>query len=342
MSAVKTDSALPPVASLGKDASTAKERVFRPGSLTVGLILPLETHPGSPWPTMKDHLAMAARAEAMGFSALWLRDVPFFDPRYGDAGQIYEPLVYIAALASATRSIALGTAGIVLPLREPKILAKQATSVDQLSGGRLLLGLSSGDRPAEYPLFDIDFDSRGERFQDAFQVLRTVSEQDFPAFESKRFGRSNGEFNLLPKPVGNRIAMLGIGRAQQGTDWLARNMDGLIVPAPMPDELSALAGDWAARVARLNGVGAHKPMGVAGFLDLVEDIDHPLEKIRGGFRTGRIALAHFLEAIAAAGIEHVALNPKISRRPYVELMSEMTEYVFPMVPSYVRGDQSSL
>src|SRR3954466_10576731 len=72
------------------------QRLFQPGELTVGLILPLETHPGRPAPTMREHVQMAQRAEQLGFGALWMRDIPFYDPQYGDVGQIFEPLVYIA------------------------------------------------------------------------------------------------------------------------------------------------------------------------------------------------------------------------------------------------------
>ncbi|WP_434667516.1 hypothetical protein [Paraburkholderia sp. A3BS-1L] len=54
--------------------------VFRNDALTVGLILPLETHPDSPVPTMRDHIVMAQRAESMGVAALWMRDIPFYDP----------------------------------------------------------------------------------------------------------------------------------------------------------------------------------------------------------------------------------------------------------------------
>lgn len=318
------------------------ERVFQPGRLTVGLILPLETHPDGPFPRMADHLAMAARAECHGFSALWLRDVPFYDPRYGDAAQILEPMVYMAALAAATTHIALGTAGIVLPLREPKLLAKQANTVDQLSAGRLLLGLSSGDRPAEYPLFDIDFASRGERFRDAFEVLRTVAETDFPRFESERFGRSGGQFQLVPRPVRATLPKIGIGRAQQCTDWLAAHLDGLIVPAPAAIDLAALASDWQARVARTAPSVPYKPLGVAGFLDLVEDAHHPFQRIPGGFRSGRIGLAGFLGAVHEAGIHHVALNPKISRRPYGELMEELSQHVLPQVAGYAAGDGTTV
>ena len=65
-------------------------RVFQPGRLTFGFIAPLETYPDTPAPTMRDHAAMAARADAAGFSILWLRDVPFYDPGFGDLGQVLE------------------------------------------------------------------------------------------------------------------------------------------------------------------------------------------------------------------------------------------------------------
>jgi alkanesulfonate monooxygenase SsuD/methylene tetrahydromethanopterin reductase-like flavin-dependent oxidoreductase (luciferase family) len=156
------------------DSHPGYNRVFREGQLTVGLILPLETHPQSPQPTMRDHIAMAQKAEEIGVAALWARDIPFFDLAYGDVGQIFDPLIYIAHLAAVTRNITLGTAGIVLPLREPLLLAKQINSLDQLTDGRLVVGMSSGDRPPEYPIFGIDFDTRGERFRDAFGVYRKV------------------------------------------------------------------------------------------------------------------------------------------------------------------------
>jgi luciferase-type oxidoreductase len=127
------------------------QRLFQPGALTVGLILPLETHPGRPAPTMAGHVEMAQRAETLGFGALWMRDIPFYDPHYGDVAQIFEPMVYMSHLAAVTSRIVVGTTGIVLPTREPMNLAKQAASLDYLSGGRLVLGLSSGDRLSDYP-----------------------------------------------------------------------------------------------------------------------------------------------------------------------------------------------
>ncbi|WP_232081080.1 MULTISPECIES: LLM class flavin-dependent oxidoreductase [unclassified Variovorax] len=224
-----------------------------------------------------------------------------------------------------TERIAIGTAGIVLPLREPKILAKQATSIDQLSGGRLLMGLSSGDRAAEYPLYGVDYDSRGDRFRDAFDVFQQVAEADFPTFESPRFGRSGGTHDLVPKPRHGVLPTIAIGRAQQTETWLARHMDGLIVPAPPEDGLEALTAEWRVQVAGTCGEGVSKPLGIAGFLDLADNPAAPLERIRGGIRSGIDGLAAFLRRAADAGVAHVALNPKISRRPYADVMEELAE-----------------
>ncbi|WP_200844875.1 MULTISPECIES: LLM class flavin-dependent oxidoreductase [unclassified Novosphingobium] len=107
-------------------------RVFRPGHLTFGFIMPMEGYPDSPFPTMRDHAAMARRADEAGFAALWMHDVPFYDPSFGDTGQVFDPFVYLGFLAAHTQRITLGTAGIVLPLRDPLIVAKQAASVDVL------------------------------------------------------------------------------------------------------------------------------------------------------------------------------------------------------------------
>ena len=307
----------------------AYRSVFRKDALSIGLILPLETHPDSPMPTMRDHAEMAQRAEAMGVAALWMRDIPFYDPSYGDVGQIFEPLVYIASLAAVTKKIALGTTGIVLPMREPHILAKQVNSLDQLTGGRLLLGMSSGDRPSEYPLFGIDFDTRGERFRDAYQTYRTVSEQHFPVFASSRFGKSAGTLDLLPKPPYGRTPTIAVGRAQQSLEWIAANMDAYLGFVPGPANLDQFARDWKEQVAQSMGSDAFKPAAFGGFLYLHRNPDHPFRAIKGGFAIGSRALRRFLEQAREAGVSHVALNPKVTPRPYTEILDELHSEVLP-------------
>src|SRR6476661_4405157 len=130
-------------------------RMFAPGRLTLGVFFPIEAFRGDV-PTMQGQERLARRAEELGFAALWVRDVPLRDPSFGDVGQVYDPWVYLGWIAAQTRTIALATGSIILPLRHPLHTAKEAASVDQLSGGRFVLGVASGDRAVEFPAFGVD------------------------------------------------------------------------------------------------------------------------------------------------------------------------------------------
>ncbi len=114
-------------------------RVFAEGKLTAGFLLPVEGYSTSAMHTMLDHAAVTKFADELGFAALWARDVPLYDPNFGDAGQIFDPFTYLGFLASNTKRIALATGSTIITLRHPLHVAKQASSVDQMSGGRMLL-----------------------------------------------------------------------------------------------------------------------------------------------------------------------------------------------------------
>ena len=149
-------------------ANPGFSRMFARGSLTLGLTFAIESYPGDA-PTMQDQIPLARKAEHAGFAALGVRDVPLRDPGFGDLGQIYDPWTWLGYVAGQTESIALFPAAIVLPLRHPLHTAKAAASIDQLTGGRLVLGIASGDRPVEFPAFGVDRDERGAMFRE--QVL---------------------------------------------------------------------------------------------------------------------------------------------------------------------------
>lgn len=205
------------------------KRVFRSEGLTFGIIGPIEGYPDTPGPQLEAQDQRARQAEAAGFGALWLRDVPFEDPAFGDLGQIHDPMVYAGWLAAHTKEIAIGTAGIVAPLRNPVEVAKQAASLDGLTGGRFLLGLSSGDRPTEYPAFGVPFEDRADRLRGARTLIGVLTERSYPSFETRHFGRLTGDLDLVPKPLsGPRLPILAIGRGGQTIDWIAENMDGWI------------------------------------------------------------------------------------------------------------------
>src|SRR5689334_4259932 len=120
-------------------------RMFLPGRLTLGVMFPIEAFAGDT-PSMRGQIALAQRAEAAGFAALWFRDVPLRVPSFGDTGQVFDPWVWLSYIGASTSNIALATGSIVLPLRHPLHVAKAAASIDQLTDGRLVLGVASGDR----------------------------------------------------------------------------------------------------------------------------------------------------------------------------------------------------
>lgn len=99
------------------------QRTYRQGRLSLGLFFPLEAFTGD-MPSMLDQVSLAQRAEKLGFSALWFRDVPLRDPSFGDSGQVFDPWVYLGFMAAHTRSIALGTASVILPIRNPYTLPR--------------------------------------------------------------------------------------------------------------------------------------------------------------------------------------------------------------------------
>lgn len=307
----------------------AFSRTFAPGRLTLGFVAPLEGYPDGPSPTLANHTAMARLADDIGIAALWLRDVPFYDPGFGDVGQILDPMVYAGWLAATTRNIALGTAGIVAPLRDPLIVAKQATSADQLLGGRFLLGLASGDRPAEYPAFGVAFHTRAERYREAVDIIRTVIEGHFPRHQSKHFGRLDGALDLIPKPVAPRLPMIAIGRAGQDLPWLGANLDAWIWHGIDARRMTDIIPQWIDVTAEYG----FKPYGYATWFDLERDPDAPVQYGRV-LRGGRNALIEFWQDQQRAGVSHVVLNLKPTRRPAEDILEELGAHVVPLFPAH--------
>ncbi|WP_202819023.1 LLM class oxidoreductase [Actinosynnema sp. ALI-1.44] len=308
--------------------------MFAPGRLTVGLFLPL-------WPYTGDMAAMAGQGETIqmadraGFAAIWVRDVPLFDPGFGDVGQVFDPWTYLAWLGAHTRTAALATGSAVFPLRHPIDLAKQAASLDHLSGGRLVLGAASGDRPVEFPAYGIDFESRGARYRESVRLFRTLLESVKPTITSS-LGRSQGA-DLLPKPVSGRIPLLVTGSSQQTPEWIAEHADGwLIYPgATATAEGTSALGQRAAAWRALIPGGGFKPVATNEWIDLVDDPHHPPTPLRGGFvlRTGVEGLLDLLHRWQEAGINHGALGVQHGRRPAAEVVAQLAEEVVPHFPA---------
>ena len=301
------------------------DSTFRPGRLSLGLVVPLENYASGPVPSMSRHLERVQLAEKLGYAAVWLRDVPFNVPSFGDAGQVHDPFVYLGLLAGCTDRIALGVASIILPLRHPAHVAKAAASADVLSGGRLILGVASGDRPDEYPALAEPFADRGARFRESYDYIRHMAES-CPAVESE-YGRTTGTIDLLPKPSGGRLPLLITGGSQQQPDWLARHGDGWMVYPRSTTAQAELIRDWRTRT---HAAGADdKPVMQPLYVDLADDPDASPQPIHLGLRLGTNHLLAYLKSLEEVGMNHVALNLRFNQPDVEETLHRLAEDVLP-------------
>ncbi|MCV6636971.1 LLM class oxidoreductase [Candidatus Albibeggiatoa sp. nov. NOAA] len=303
----------------------AYNTIFRPNRLSLGLVIPLEAYSMKPVPTMMHHLERVQLTESLGFSAIWLRDVPFNVPSFGDAGQMYDPFVYLGFLAAQTKQIALGTASIVLPLRHPAHVAKAAASVDVLSGGRLILGVASGDRPEEYPALNLPFEECGVRFRESFDYIRHMWE-DKPVFKNDFGSLSNG-IDMLPKPTSEKIPLLITGGSQQHPDWVANHGEGWITYPRHIVAQSKVINDWRARVKAANR--PDQPVMQSLYVDLTEDPDISPQPIHLGYRVGAYHLRAHLKLLEEIGVNHVAINLRFNRADIDTTLKRLADEVLP-------------
>lgn len=304
-------------------------RVFAEGALTLGVNFPIEAYADGPVPKMQRQVDLAKRAEDAGFAALWSRDVPLLDPSFGDAGQIYDPWVWLGFIAAQTTDIALATGSIILPLRKGVDLAKAAASVDQLSDGRLIMGVASGDRPVEYSVYEQDFDSRGDVFRDRFDFIRTATQAP-DGFDNRQAGQS-GHVHMIPKAKAGALPLLVTGNSRQSPAWIAQNADGwLMYPRPIAQQRMVL-DSWRASLEQSDQVW--KPFAQSLYIDLVADPDAQPTPIHLGYRLGRHALMAHLNASQNIGVNHITFNIRFSSRPAEAVLDDLAKHILPHFPA---------
>jgi len=305
------------------------DSVFQPDRMSIGLVVPLEGYRTSPVPTMQRHLERVQLAEELGFSAVWVRDVPFNVLSFGDAGQTFDPFTYLGYLSAGTKRIALGTASIILPLRHPAHVAKAAASVDVLSGGRLILGVASGDRPEEYPALNMPYADRGQRFREAFEYIRQVGSpagtQTSPS--GNIYGVPTPDMDMLPKPSAGKLPLLVTGGSQQDRNWIAENSDGWMVYPQNPTAQAQVMRDWR---TRLQMVGTSmKPVMQPLHVDLADNPEAPPSPIHLGFRSGVRHLWDYLKCLEVVGVNHVALNLRFNQADTEATMRRLADEILP-------------
>ncbi len=298
---------------------------FSPNRLSLGVIAPIESYSIGGIPSMNRHVERVQLVEKLGFSAVWLRDVPFNVPTFGDAGQLFDPFVYLGLLAGQTQTIALGVSSIVLPLRHPAHVAKAIASVDVLSGGRLIVGVASGDRPEEYPALNMSFEDRGERFKASVEYINRLWGNK-PSF-TNHYGSPGGGMDMLPKPTAGKIPLLITGGSQQDPEWIAKNGEGWITYPRNPDVQSSIITAWRERIAAA-GL-PDKPAVQSLYIDLLDDPDAPAQPIHLGFRSGVNSLREYLTSLQAIGINHVALNLRFNQSDTETTLQRLADELLP-------------
>jgi F420-dependent oxidoreductase-like protein len=182
--------------------------------------------------TYPDILKIWKEAEALGFDSAW--DFDHFAPIRGDINNpCLEGWTLLSALATQTSTLRIGTLVTGNTYRNPALLAKMATTVDQISGGRVYLGIGAGWFEAEHQAYGFPFytaKERAERLGEALEVITKLWTADHPSFTGKYYLLDKAPFN--PMPVQKPHPPIVIGG--QGKKWImplvAKYADGWNVP----------------------------------------------------------------------------------------------------------------
>ena len=179
-----------------------------------------------------DFLAMARLAEDLGYDSVWGNDhyapQDYVQQAYGRAPNFYEVLTVLSAVAAVTTRVELGTAVLVLPMRQPMVVAKQAATLDQLSGGRLLLGVGIGAYREEYAAArpDLSGKNRGALLEDGIELLKLLSVEPSVTYRGRFYATES--FEMYPKPVRVPLRVLVGGHQQAALDRAVLHGQGWI------------------------------------------------------------------------------------------------------------------
>ena len=297
---------------------------MRTPRLRIGVQLP-EVEWDVPFPEL---IAMARTAEAVGFDSVWLGDHLLYELEVGDRGP-WEVWTSLAAIAASTTTIELGPLVASTSFHAPAMLAKQAATVDAISGGRLILGLGAGWNRREYDAFGFPFDHRVGRFAEAFTIVRTLLQDGSIDFHGDYYdldrcvlhprSRTSGP-PLMVGSIGARMLDITLPHVDVWNMWWSQygnTVEGFRREKQRVDELIASAGRTgeveasAAVLIQLEG-GLGRQMGDYDDFNTVQPITGSMGEI-----------ADRLREFEAAGAAHVQLVVDPITRQSIEWLGDV-------------------
>ena len=292
--------------------------------LRVGIQLP-EVERVVRWPEL---VAMARLAEDVGFDSLWLGDHLLYLAADGTTRGPWEAWTTLAAIAASTTRIRLGPLVAATAFHSPAMLAKLAATVDEISGGRLTLGLGAGWNEVEFEAFGFPFDHRIDRFEEAFTVIRTLLREGSIDFDGRYVQARHAELRppparpggppLLIGSTGPRMLRITMPYADAWNAWykdFGNRPEGLGPLLAKVDEACREVGRDPAEVARTVAVliqlpgGRGRVMGDAGAAaipPLRGDADELAEDLRAFARAGIAGVQLVVDPITTDSIEALA------------------------------------
>jgi probable F420-dependent oxidoreductase len=262
-------------------------------------------------PSWEDVRSFALAAEAHGLDSVWMFDHFFNRTDGGSIEGMYESWTILSALASVTRRITLGTLVMCGTFRNPGLLAKMAVTLDEVSGGRLILGVGTGWHDPEYEAFGFPLDHRYTRFEEMVEIVRRLLDGE-RVTHSGRFHRMRGA--VLAPPPARRIPLLVAGDGPRMLRLAARSADawnGSWFGAPDGALTTALgAFDAALQAEGRDPTSIERTIGVR-----IRDPAMPLdEDDEPAFRGSIEEMTEMFDGYARLGIDHLTLEigPKTS------------------------------
>lgn len=153
---------------------------------------------GGPHATPELMADTARAADELGYRAIWTYDHLLAPSTLPQFSRVFEPLTVLSYLGAITSRVLLGTSVVVLPMRSPFVVAKQAATLDVLSRGRFVLGIGVGSFGEEYANVHADFHTRGRRMDEMIALFHHLWSGNRSPFEGRYYGYTDGVFEPLP------------------------------------------------------------------------------------------------------------------------------------------------